>query len=370
MTLRFLPLLDRCVPLRAWAGLLFLLACNATPATPASPPPAEVRIPPPLPPTEIASASASASASAPVASASAPPPLPPIPPAPAPREATGAAAIVWQEDKTSTGTFTSTLIEPGGTGYVEVATRKGRVFVGPDDLFVLDGRKVTSKFCDCMACNLDVDPPCSRFTSAKVSQSFLRSLKTGRPFDPWKSRHLQPSGCDTEDSGAEVRLRGGVGDVLFASISVIHVSCHAAHPMFDDADTVLDLSTRKETKLTPPPEVIEPLRARAKVELLEGGCVEGTEEPSFYGSSARYDARGVLHGVYDFTMSAPYVCGTGPGHYSVLSSQTSDWIPRELEPWGKLPGWVAAHLAKTGATQAFMIAAGRVQAVKAEFKKR
>jgi hypothetical protein len=50
--------------------------------------------------------------------------------------------------------------------------------------------------------------------------------------------------------------------------------------------------------------------------------------------------------------------------------RTSDGIPRELEPWGKLPGWVAAHLAKTGATQAFMISAGRLTAVKAEFKKR
>jgi len=369
MTLCILPRIARCVPLQAGAGLLLLLACNATPATPTTPPPAEVRIAPPLPPPEIAPAVASASASAPVASASAPPPLPPVPPAPAPREATGAAAIVWQEDKTSSGAFTSTLIEPGGTGYVEVATRKGRVFVGPDDLFVLDGRKVTAKFCDCMACNLDVEPPCSRFTSETVSQSFLRSLRTGRPFDPWKSRYPRPLGCDTEGSNAEVNVSGGVGDVLFVGISVMHVSCGAAHPMFDDSPTILDLATRKETKLTPPPEVIEPLRARAKAELL-GGCVEDTGEPSFYGSSARYDARGVLHGVYDFTMSAPYVCGTGPGHYSVLSSQTSDWIPRELEPWGKLPGWVAAHLAKTGATQAFMISAGRVQAVKAEFKKR
>jgi hypothetical protein len=89
----------------------------------------------------------------------------------------------------------------------------------------------------------------------------------------------------------------------------------------------------------------------------------------FYNSSAQYDERGVLHGVYDFIMSAPYVCGTGPGHYSVLSSQTSDWIPRELEPWGKLPGWVAAHLARTKATQAFMIPDARVKAVKVEFQK-
>ena len=82
------------------------------------------------------------------------------------------------------------------------------------------------------------------------------------------------------------------------------------------------------------------------------------------------DAQGVLHSVYDFIVGAPYVCGTGPGHYSVLSSQTSDWIPLELLPWGKLPGWVAAHLKKTGATQAFMVPAARLKAVKAEFNKR
>lgn len=97
--------------------------------------------------------------------------------------------------------------------------------------------------------------------------------------------------------------------------------------------------------------------------------MEDSGEPMFYNSSAQYDERGVLHGVYDFIMSAPYVCGTGPGHYSVLSSQTSDWIPRELEPWGKLPGWVAAHLARTKATQAFMIPDARVKAVKVEFQK-
>jgi hypothetical protein len=359
--------MDRQVPFWAWAGLFFLLGCNGTRTT--SPSPAPVQISPPQP-ARVLPAAASASASAPVASASAPPPLPPVPPAPAPREATGAAAIVWQEDKASAGAFTSTLIEPGGTGYVEVASRKGRVFVGPEELFVLDSYKATSKFCDCMACNFDVDPPCGRFKSSTVSRSFLRSLKTGRPFDPWKSHTPVPSGCDTEDSSAAVNVSGGVGGVLFAGISVMHVSCHAAHPMFDEIVTILDLAARKETKLTPPPEVMEPLKARAKVELLSGGCVNTEEEPQFYGSSARYDARGVLHGVYDFTMGAPYVCGTGPGHYTVLSSQTSDWIPRELEPWGKLPGWVAAHLAKTGATQAFLISAGRLTAVKAEFKKR
>jgi hypothetical protein len=310
---------------------------------------------------------ATSASTPPVAESAAP--LPAIPPAPVLPEAEGAAAIVWEEDKTAAGTFTSTLIEPSGTGYVEVARRKDRVFVGPDDLFVLDSRKATAKLCDCMACNLDADTPCSRFTSSTVLQPFLRSLKSGRAFDPWKSRYGGPMGCDTEGSNTEITITGGVGTMLFSSVSVMHVFCHGAHPNFDEDAPVLDLATRKERELTPPPEVMAPLMARAKAELA-GGCVNADDEPQLYSSSARYDAKGVLHGVYDFTIGAPYVCGTGPGHYSVLSSQTSDWIPLELLPWGKLPGWVAAHLEKTGATQAFMIPAERLKAVKAEFNKR
>lgn len=348
-------------------GLVVALSCNPPHASQPSPPTSNASVAPPLASSSPVWTAASASPAA--VESTETPPLPPIPPAPVPREADGAAAIIWQEDTSEERNVTSTLIEPSGTGYVEVATRKGHVFVGPDDLFVLDSKKETIKFCDCMSCNMDDTPPCGRFTSETLSRPFLRSLRTGRPFDLWKSRYGGPMGCDTEGSGVDIRISGGVGDLLFANVMVTHNFCHSAHPMFDDSVAIVDLGSRKDRELTPPPEVMAPLLARAKADLAES-CGHPDEEPRFYSSSARYDAQGVLHGVYDFIVGAPYVCGTGPGHYSVLSSQTSDWIPLELLPWGKLPGWVAAHLKKTGATQAFMVPAARLKAVKAEFNKR
>ena len=52
-----------------------------------------------------------------------------------------------------------------------------------------------------------------------------------------------------------------------------------------------------------------------------------------------------------------------------LLDQVSDWIPRQLEPWGKLPAWVAELLASKGARHAFMIDSARGGAVKRELKR-
>jgi hypothetical protein len=49
--------------------------------------------------------------------------------------------------------------------------------------------------------------------------------------------------------------------------------------------------------------------------------MDPNEQPEAYRMTARYAPDGVLQGVFGFTMSAPYMCGTGPGHYTVLSEQ-------------------------------------------------
>lgn len=311
------------------------------------------------------SAAAPAAPAAPAA-ASAAAPLPPLPPAPPLNDVTGAAAIIWIPDPKAIGGFRSAWIEPG---LGMAAERKEAILVGSTQLWALATKKRRTTLCDCATCVIEPAVRCGKRKPHELDEPYLRGLGTGATVEPWRGAFVQNSSCES-DQTVTVELAGGVGPFVFAITHRETDGCTWAHGSFDDQPGVFDLDTGAAVKLAAPRPVRELLRARAKVEIVEQDCMLNPDEsPTAYTATASYDATGALHGRYSFWMGAPYSCGLGPGHYSVLSEQASDWLPKELAARGRVPAWVAAFLSSAHARHAFMISAARQQAARAEFGK-
>jgi hypothetical protein len=62
------------------------------------------------------------------------------------------------------------------------------------------------------------------------------------------------------------------------------------------------------------------------------------EKPTFWRGIAKLGEDGRIAAEYTFTKSAPYVCGTGPGHYSVATEVVEpgrpSWVPDAVVPKG------------------------------------
>ncbi len=289
-----------------------------------------------------------------------------MPLAPAKTALQGSLALVWVPEAKATRGYKSVLIENAAGKARVVAERKEPVLVGGAELWVLREKALASRACDdCDACQSD-PPACKRESRVVIKEPYLRGLRTGKTLEPWSNAFAARKGCaDTVGPhDTELELHGGVGNVYFVSVHSWDQFCGGAHPMFASEALSFDAETGKLVQLSFPKPALEPLQKRAHAELA-GGCVMDPKEvPSPYRATAAYADSGELEGSFAFTMSAPYMCGTGPGHYSVVSEQVSSWIPPELHRWGKLPGWVAAHAAASGAKHAFVLGALPVAAAK------
>ena len=332
------------------------------PAASALPPPARPAPPAPVPepaPDEIDPAILDAEAAT------------PIPDAPAKVALSGAAAVVWLPQPGLDFGFRSALVEPVGGVAKEVAARKEPVFVGRGGLWVLRTKKLASLACDeCEACLTD-PPSCKRDRRVDITRPFLVSLTSGKALEPWQGSYGPREGCKAGvgEHDTTLSLLGGVGSIYFVSVHSWDQGCGAAHPMFMDEAITFDLDTGKRAALSFPPAATPALKKRAHAELVRACVMDPKEEPAEYRALAAYGNHGELEGSFQFTMSAPYMCGTGPGHYSAVSEQVSDWLPPELERFGKLPAWLAAYLAKHGAKHAFMLGAGQVAAAKRQMRR-
>ncbi|MCC6523461.1 MAG: hypothetical protein IT373_12455 [Polyangiaceae bacterium] len=327
-----------------------------------------------IPPPATGAASAASSAPEPEVRAAATPPgpsasasatvPPPLPPAPPRQTVDGAAAVLWTPSA-SGGFGESVLVENAGGTATVVARRPERIFVSRSELWVLGSRPLSPV--PCARCGGAPTPP------DKVDVPVLRSLRTGKTLEPWSKHYQDYATCNPEvmQDDVSVYVEGAVGPYLLASVSGSTMWCTAAHPAYATDPLVLDLDAGgAPVTLEFPPEVLEPLRARAQAELRDGCVLDPDESPHEYRATAEYGARGELEGVYEYLMSAPYVCGLGPGHYSSVSAQRADWLPQALRPYGQLPAWVVGAMAGQKATTVLLVAADRAAAAKAAFARK
>jgi hypothetical protein len=138
-----------------------------------------------------------------------------------------------------------------------------------------------------------------------------------------------------------------VGPLVTAVRGMSAMGCLAAHPFSDAESYVVDVETGRQVALAPPAADAARLGAQARALMLGKypECVEDTDNATLWSTSAGYNPRGALLGRYTFTMSAPYVCGTGPGHYSVAEDVSDRVIPAAFAPWRRLPSWAAPLVA-------------------------
>jgi hypothetical protein len=326
--------------------------------------------PPPAPPAQPVVLAPVVSAAPPVASVAPPPPAPVVPPKaqelPPLRLVAAGAVIVWIADPKARGGFRSALVEPAPDGAKVVAERPEVILASSKELWVLRIKKARAVRCaECDKCRTG---PCTKNATTPIDEPYLQGLRTSRVLEPWSDAFVPSKGCadqmDMQEGSAA--LAGAVGTVIFASVGKFSMGCEAAHPQSESETLAFDLDTETVIKPTFPAPPLDELVERAHKELTALDCANPDDRPEPWEASAAYGAGGELHGVYTFTMAAPYYCGTGPGHYSILSEQTSPWIPPELAAYGKLPAFAASYMAEKQATFAMPIAPGRVAAAEKE----
>jgi hypothetical protein len=270
-----------------------------------------------------------------------------------------AAAIVWIPDERAPGGHRSAWIEPDGQGGAKVVAERAEiVFARADALFLVRPRAVAS-----LACEECPDPAAprarkGRSTPTPLASPVLAAVGAAQTFEPWADAFRARRGCDdgVGEHTVSVTFDGGAGPYVFATVDTYEQPCSAPHGAYDTRAILLDLRTGTAAKLDPPRAATADLAKHAERTLLDGACPADTGEAArLWRVHAEYRPTGALVGLYDFTMSAPYVCGTGPGHYSVLATEASDALPPELAPFARLPSWVASHLARSRARHAFVV---------------
>jgi len=161
--------------------------------------------------------------------------------------------------------------------------------------------------------------------------------------------------CNNElfgDGKAGVSLVGAVGPIVFASGHGYAFHCEAAHPEFYDPVVIYDVDAGKSINLGPFPgqprlaKIAHP-KFMGQFDVDAGECLmEPTATPALHTGDFTYDGRGVLRGHYVFTMVSNYMCGTGPGHYSVAAEVDDSALPPVMDPWQKAPSWLVPFLVK------------------------
>ena len=307
---------------------LALLGCTRS----ASPTPTLEPLPSASPPTLTASASASPSASSSAAS---------VMPVRTP------AAVVWLVRNKA---FHSVWIEPGAGGPVVKRERAEPVVATSRGLFAY--RTEMEKVKVCPSCG-----PCPKGRCSEPEQDIGVGTVVLLPAGPSKQLGFYPSpgGCADEQqlSAAEggAVLRGALGSVIFVSVHGMQQGCGAAHPMWSWTEIVLDLDTDKDVDVSPPPAALARLAAIAKRKIRgvygdDAGCISEGAEAEPFTAALTYDPRGVLRAKYTFTMSSNYMCGTGPGHYTVAEDVFDSALPTAVEPLRRAPAWLVPYLEK------------------------
>ena len=231
------------------------------------------------------------------------------------------AALVWQP---GTGNFKTVWVEPSATGVQVKRSRSEPVVATRTDLYALRITKGSES-------SLDAVPIISTGPINVVSATV--------------------EDCNHAMGDATVLLRGAVGSVVFYSAHGLEMGCEAAHPTWHDQAGALNIESRAKLSFDPFPGLprlvaIAQSKFQREVDAGTACLMDSSETPYFYTADFAYDGRGVLRGHYTFTMQAPYVCGTGPGHYSTTQEVFDSSLPPSVEFWKQTPGWLSPYLAK------------------------
>jgi hypothetical protein len=249
------------------------------------------------------------------------------------------AAIVWTSDPAAAFEVASLWIEPAADGKAEVRHRRNEPVVSAQGSLVrLRKVEVESELSDCEACNAGACKPSGEraITHSVVADDLLAN--TTQTLVEETAESPESAIGDLERS---VILRGAVGSQIFMIRYGSGYGCGAAHPTYFAEPLVFDLPSGATPPLTVPPAIEPGLQARAKKFLVAeyGDCLMDPEEtPRLFEITPRFGKSAQLTASYTFLMGAPYVCGFGPGHYSVETTIEDQPLPLGL-PIVTIPGW-------------------------------
>jgi hypothetical protein len=274
---------------------------------------------------------------APISSAAPPParlPLATIAVSPPPGAAEAEAALVWIADEGSQRGIKTVWVSSasGRTGDPVwiAASREEPVIVGGGRLLAIRTMVEHLSACDCNSCDTGECKPFPQKTDTE-RPSFV-DLKTGksRPMlDRLSGRSCKQAAI--ADVRGDFQILGAVGPLVFVSENVSTMWCGGAHPHFDDSVHAVDASTGTTVSFGASGEQIAALAVPAREALVSEyeGCIleDGPALPDIYNARIAWGAGGMLRGAFTFMLPSSYMCGTGPGHYSVATTLERDDLP-------------------------------------------
>lgn len=242
------------------------------------------------------------------------------------------AILIWLAGGSSGGPRTLLVGDDGAV----LAERDEPVVATKAGLFAL--RRVESEIVHC-DCEGSVGPfPAGRAVVEELKEGGA-VIELGTPIEVSES-------CDvpTMDVERGLQVMALAGTAVFARVHDSVMFCSAAHPTFGTTTIALDLASGHPLGLGLDEPVVASLRERAHEVFTSeyAGCIFDPEEtPQLYDTRVHFDQSGKMGARLTFTVGAPYMCGTGPGHYSVETDVDTAIAPSGV-PRADLPGWARA----------------------------
>jgi hypothetical protein len=335
----------------AYGAIVLSVSCTdaARPKTAGISPPANSETARPSAP--IVAARPAPAEAVPTPSAAPPPPpaapLSSLPVSPPPGATEAEAALVWFPDGASQRGIKTVWVSSatGRTGDAVwiAASREEPVIVGGSRLLAIRTMVEHLSVCDCNACD---DGRCKPFgqktNTERPSFVDLQSGKSRRVLDRLGSPGCNPGPIG--DVGGSYEILGAVGPVVLVSENISTMSCGAAHPMFDDSVHAIDASTGTTVSFGASGEQIAALALPAREALVAEyeGCIleDSPSVPNLYDARITWGAGGMLRGAFTFMLPSSYMCGTGPGHYSVATTLERDELPAIRPALELPPAWL------------------------------
>jgi hypothetical protein len=246
----------------------------------------------------------------------------------------------------------SAWIEPDGDGHRVVAERDGAVIATRDALWIARelaiGSRTLSPSCDCLLGSAPPGTDCSPVPADRRAKALVR-IGDRRILRLESGDEDAAEGTETEHE-TTVTLEHSLGAWAVAAEHQYAYGC-GAHGMYADVVHWIDLEHEKLVQPPAPPASSLPnLIAEAREQLAgeaDGCALDPNEEPSFYASHIELGDEGAAHLSYEFTVPAAYVCGTGPGHYTISTRVDADQLPlawmRFASPPAHLASFARAH---------------------------
>lgn len=250
-----------------------------------------------------------------------------------------AHVLVWRRE--AEGVVATRWVAREGRGPRTMLTVPAPVVATPAGLHVVRATRTEFPLCACPGTAGPGDPGVSTALDLEpLGAGTRRALVEGASTE---------SPCPGEIASFEssAAAEGVLGTLVTVRSSDTGMGCVAAHPFFGDSFRALDAATGQALVLAPPPSEAEALLDLARAQLAreyEGCLFDPEARPELYSTRFAFAPDGHLRASYGYMTGAPYACGTGPGHYSVLSEVISDVLPPQAAPWSHAPAWLVPEL--------------------------